>query len=185
MMAALDVYRTTFRPSAALERPNVMVCLNVFAADTEAEARRLMTRMPEILAAYLRAAEALLTRGVYPGIATHDERIVAPVCRLAREREIAPERFEFQLLYGVKPALQQRLVRGDGYRVRVYVPTGRTGPATSRAASRSARRMRSSPCARSWAAEAPRRASRSRVLVELARHWHNVFNAARAFGSSG
>jgi proline dehydrogenase len=80
-------------------------------------------RMPEILAAYLRAAEALLTRGVYPGIATHDKRIVAAVCRLAREREIAPERFEFQLLYGVKPALQQRLVR-DGYRVRVYVPYG-------------------------------------------------------------
>jgi proline dehydrogenase len=75
-------------------------------------------RMPQIRAAYLRSAEALLTRGVYPGIATHDERIVAAVCRLARERKIAPDRFEFQLLYGVKPSLQRRLVR-DGYRVRV------------------------------------------------------------------
>ncbi|HTJ27677.1 MAG TPA: LLM class flavin-dependent oxidoreductase [Candidatus Limnocylindria bacterium] len=47
MMAALDVYRATFRPSEALERPYAMVCLNVFAADTDAEARRLMTSLQQ------------------------------------------------------------------------------------------------------------------------------------------
>ncbi len=79
--------------------------------------------MPSIRSHYLRAAEALLERGNYPGIATHDERIIAAVETFTRERAIAPGRFEFQMLYGVRPELQRRLV-SDGYRVRVYVPYG-------------------------------------------------------------
>ena len=72
---------------------------------------------------YLRLAEALLTRGVYPGIATHDEKLILAVKEIARSREIANDRFEFQLLYGVRPELQRGLV-AEGYRVRVYVPFG-------------------------------------------------------------
>jgi proline dehydrogenase len=79
--------------------------------------------MPTIRSRYLRSAEALLERGNYPGIATHDERIIAAVETFVRERQIARDRFEFQLLYGVRPELQRRLV-ADGYRVRVYVPYG-------------------------------------------------------------
>jgi proline dehydrogenase len=79
--------------------------------------------MPTIRAHYLRSAEALLERGNYPGIATHDERIIEAVKTFVRQREIGPERFEFQMLYGVRPELQRRLV-ADGYRVRVYVPYG-------------------------------------------------------------
>jgi proline dehydrogenase len=79
--------------------------------------------MPTIRAQYLRSAEALLERGHYPGIATHDERIIAAVERFVRERDIARDRFEFQLLYGVRPELQRRLV-SEGYRVRIYVPYG-------------------------------------------------------------
>jgi proline dehydrogenase len=79
--------------------------------------------MPTIRSHFLRCAEALLERGNYPGIATHDERIIAAVETFARERGIGRDRFEFQMLYGVRPDLQRRLVSG-GYRLRVYVPYG-------------------------------------------------------------
>ncbi|MBD5654579.1 MAG: proline dehydrogenase family protein [Candidatus Eremiobacteraeota bacterium] len=79
--------------------------------------------MPSIRKAYLRLAEALLSRGTYPGIATHDDRIVDAVKAYAAEHGLAKERFEFQLLYGVRPDLQRALA-ADGYNVRVYVPFG-------------------------------------------------------------
>lgn len=79
--------------------------------------------MPTIRRAYLRSAEALLERGHYPGIATHDERLIEAVKAFTAERGIGPERFEFQLLFGVRPELQRKLV-SEGYRVRVYVPYG-------------------------------------------------------------
>jgi proline dehydrogenase len=71
----------------------------------------------------MRCAEALLERGTYPGIATHDTRLIEAVVTFAKERGIGRDRFEFQLLYGVRPELQRRLV-ADGYRVRIYVPYG-------------------------------------------------------------
>ena len=79
--------------------------------------------MPTIRSHYMRCAEALLERGHYPGIATHDERLIQAVETFIRERAIAKDRFEFQLLYGVRPELQRRLV-DEGYRVRIYVPYG-------------------------------------------------------------
>ena len=79
--------------------------------------------MPSIRRAYLRMAEALLGRGTYPGIATHDPRIIDAVKAFARQQGIGKDRFEFQLLYGVRPELQRSLAR-DGYNVRVYVPFG-------------------------------------------------------------
>ncbi len=79
--------------------------------------------MPSIRRAYLRLAEALLSRGTYPGIATHDERLIEACKTFAAERGIGRDRFEFQLLYGVRPDLQRALAR-DGYRVRIYIPFG-------------------------------------------------------------
>ena len=79
--------------------------------------------MPTIRSHYLRSAEALLERGRYPGIATHDERIISAVETFVRERGIGRDRFEFQMLYGVRPELQRRLV-SEGYKLRVYVPYG-------------------------------------------------------------
>jgi proline dehydrogenase len=79
--------------------------------------------MPTIRREYLRLAEALLSRGHYPGIATHDERIIDAVKSYANAQGIPPERFEFQLLYGVRPEAQRALVR-EGYNVRIYVPFG-------------------------------------------------------------
>lgn len=64
-----------------------------------------------------------LEGGARANVATHDEAIISEVAAYARERGLGPDRFEFQLLYGVKPRLQQRLVQ-DGHLVRVYVPYG-------------------------------------------------------------
>jgi len=72
---------------------------------------------------YVAAMHTLMTEGRYPGIATHDEAIIAEANRFARAEGIGPERFEFQMLYGVRRDLQERLVR-EGWRVRAYVPFG-------------------------------------------------------------
>jgi len=79
--------------------------------------------MPTIRREYLRLAEALLSRGNYPGIATHDERIIGAVRTYVSQQGISKDGFEFQMLYGVRPEAQRALVR-DGYNVRVYVPFG-------------------------------------------------------------
>jgi proline dehydrogenase len=77
----------------------------------------------DVDANYVKCMHALLECGNYPGIATHDPKIIAEAKRFAREKAIAPERFEFQMLYGVRRDLQEVLVR-EGWRMRVYVPFG-------------------------------------------------------------
>jgi proline dehydrogenase len=68
-------------------------------------------------------SKLLLDSDVYHGIATHDEAMVEAAKAYAKQHKIAPDRFEFQMLYGVRRDLQRKLVR-DGYKVRVYVPFG-------------------------------------------------------------
>jgi proline dehydrogenase len=72
---------------------------------------------------YVRLMEELLERGNYPGIATHDEAIIREARRFVQSRAIANDRFEFQMLYGVRRDLQERL-RQAGYGMRVYIPFG-------------------------------------------------------------
>jgi len=72
---------------------------------------------------YVRCMHALMTNGNYPGLATHDERIIIDAKQFAAKNAIASERYEFQMLYGVRRDLQEQLVR-EGYRMRVYVPFG-------------------------------------------------------------
>jgi proline dehydrogenase len=77
----------------------------------------------DVDANYVRCMHKLLSEGNYPGIATHDERIITEAKRYARANGIGPDRFEFQMLYGVRRDLQEQLVR-EGWRMRVYVPFG-------------------------------------------------------------
>jgi proline dehydrogenase len=77
----------------------------------------------DVDAAYASLMQRLLVAGDLPGIATHDERLIARALGFVRERGIAPDRFEFQMLYGVRRDLQERLVQA-GFAVRVYVPFG-------------------------------------------------------------
>ncbi len=72
---------------------------------------------------YLALAKGLLSAGEYPAIATHDERMIEAVERFVSEKGIGRDRFEFQMLYGIRRDLQRRLVK-EGYRLRLYVPFG-------------------------------------------------------------
>jgi proline dehydrogenase len=72
---------------------------------------------------YLHLARRLLTEGTYPAIATHDEDILTQVRQFAAARRIGSDRYEFQMLYGVRRDLQNAL-RDQGHRMRVYVPFG-------------------------------------------------------------
>jgi proline dehydrogenase len=81
-------------------------------------------RKTDVDAAYARMLKTLLTDGTYPAIATHDPAMIAIARDFARERGLPPDRFEFQMLYGIRRDLQTQLLN-DGYRMRVYVPFGR------------------------------------------------------------
>ncbi len=77
----------------------------------------------EVDANYLRLMRKLMTDGVYPAIASHDERMVREAIREARERGLKAKDFEIQMLYGIRRDLQKELVM-DGCRLRLYVPYG-------------------------------------------------------------
>jgi proline dehydrogenase len=72
---------------------------------------------------FVKLMQLLLSEGVYPGIATHDEKMIEATRDYAAKHGIAPDRFEFQMLYGIRRDLQERIVR-DGFRLRIYVPYG-------------------------------------------------------------
>ena len=78
----------------------------------------------DVDAAYARMLKVLITDGNYPAIATHDPAMIDLARRWAAERGVGSDRFEFQMLYGIRRDLQAMLVAA-GYRVRVYVPFGR------------------------------------------------------------
>ncbi len=79
--------------------------------------------MNTIRARYVDYAKQLITEAHYPGIATHDDQIIGAVTQFASARDIDPDDFEFQMLYGVRPETQRAMVR-DGYNMLVYVPYG-------------------------------------------------------------
>jgi proline dehydrogenase len=72
---------------------------------------------------YVKLMKMLLKSGVYHGIATHDENMVRATIEFAQKEKIAASAFEFQMLYGVRRDLQQKLVK-EGWRCRVYIPFG-------------------------------------------------------------
>ena len=81
-------------------------------------------RKDEVNSAFGRLARQLLDHGTYPAIATHDEDVIAQVRQHAATRGMAADRFEFQMLYGIRRDLQASLA-ASGYPMRVYVPFGR------------------------------------------------------------
>jgi len=86
-------------------------------------ARVAYAEKAEVDANYERLMERLLVAGNHPAIATHDERLIRRAREIVRSEKIAPENFDFEMLFGVRRDLQLRLVEA-GYRVRVYVPYG-------------------------------------------------------------
>lgn len=78
----------------------------------------------EVDQSYLELMARLLREGTTPALATHDPHVIQAAIELARREGIGRDRFEFQMLYGVRRDLQEQLVKA-GYRVRIYVPFGR------------------------------------------------------------
>ena len=72
---------------------------------------------------YIDLMKLLLDQGQYPAIATHDEKMIAATQAHAKSKGILPDRFEFQMLYGIRRDLQRKLI-AEGYRLRLYVPFG-------------------------------------------------------------
>jgi proline dehydrogenase len=79
--------------------------------------------MPLIRRNFMELAGTLLSSGGYTGIATHDNLLIDPIKAYTDRHGIAPNAFEFQMLYGIRPQEQRAIVR-EGYRMRVYVPFG-------------------------------------------------------------
>ncbi len=80
-------------------------------------------RMREIRENFLKISELLFYDGNYPAIATHDTYLINRIKEMAKEMRKRPEDFEFQMLFGIRPKTQERIVQ-EGYRMRAYVPFG-------------------------------------------------------------
>jgi proline dehydrogenase len=79
---------------------------------------------PDVDKNYIKLSCMLLNSSIYHGLATHDDAMIEAARAFAAQNKIAPSRFEFQMLYGVRRDLQRQLV-AEGYNVRVYIPFGR------------------------------------------------------------
>jgi proline dehydrogenase len=74
-----------------------------------------------VRANYVRCLERIVAKGIYVGIATHDEYLIGEALRIVRD--VPRDRYEFQMLLGVRPDRADELV-AEGHRLRVYVPYG-------------------------------------------------------------
>jgi proline dehydrogenase len=101
------------------ERIRIRLCKGAYNEPPEIA----FPKKADVDASYVKLMKLLLTSGVYHGIATHDPAMIGATIDFARTEKIAPDQFEFQMLYGVRRDLQQQLVR-DGWRMRVYIPFG-------------------------------------------------------------
>ncbi len=116
---------TLYRSEADLQRINALGARIRLVKGAYKEPKAVAyQRKADVDAAYVRMMKTLITGGHYPAIATHDPVMIDVAKAHAREHGVAADRFEFQMLYGVRRDLQMQLVR-QGYRVRIYIPFGR------------------------------------------------------------
>jgi proline dehydrogenase len=101
-------------------QPHTRLCKGIYVEPEDVQFRDYEA----VRANYVRALEELLDAGCFVGIATHDEWLIDEGRRIVTERGLGADRYEFQTLLGVRPALGDELVR-EGHGVRVYVPFGR------------------------------------------------------------
>jgi proline dehydrogenase len=115
------LYRTAADVGRAIEMGvPVRLCKGAYLEP----ARIAFADKAEVDANYAKLMERLLVAGTHPAIATHDERLINRALEIAQAEKLTPDRFDFEMLFGVRRDLQLRLVSA-GYRVRVYVPYGK------------------------------------------------------------
>ena len=112
--------RRTVADAEALAGASVRVCKGIYIEPESIQFRDDR----QVRESFVRSLEALLDGGSYAAIATHDEWLVDEALRSIGERGLAANRYEFQMLLGVRPELGDRIVAG-GHRLRIYVPYGR------------------------------------------------------------
>jgi proline dehydrogenase len=98
---------------------NVRICKGIYLEPADIA----FQEFDEVRASYVRCLEALVAQGAYVGIATHDEHLIGEALRVVGEAGLPPDRYEFQMLLGVRPDRADELVAA-GHRLRVYVPFG-------------------------------------------------------------
>jgi proline dehydrogenase len=101
-------------------RPNVRVCKGIYLEPPEVAFQEAET----VRMNFVEAVAALLDAGAYVAVATHDDWVIGETLALLEEREVAADRYEFQMLLGVRSEVGDELVR-EGHRLRIYVPFGR------------------------------------------------------------
>ena len=109
---------TDIRMLSAREIP-VRLCKGAYREPATAA----FERKADVDANYVKLMKLLLAEGTYPAIASHDQNIVREAEQHIKEQKIPADRFEFQMLYGIRRDLQNELVR-QGFRLRLYVPYG-------------------------------------------------------------
>jgi proline dehydrogenase len=101
------------------ERIRIRLCKGAYKESPEVA----FPKKADADANYVKLMKMLLKSGVYHGIATHDENMIRATIEFAQKEKIAPSAFEFQMLFGVRRDLQQKLIK-EGWRCRVYIPFG-------------------------------------------------------------
>ena len=117
--------KRTVADAEALAGGSVRLCKGIYIEPESIQFRD----DARVRGSFVRSLEILLDGGSYAAIATHDEWLVDEAARLIRERGLTPDRYEFQMLLGVRPELGDRIV-ADGHRLRIYVPFGSQWPST-------------------------------------------------------
>lgn len=100
-------------------KAKVRLCKGAYKEPKEAAIKK----MKGIRENFMKLTKILFERGVYPAVATHDDKLIQATKDYVAKHNISRDNFEFQLLYGIRSKTQQRLAE-EGYRVRVYVPFG-------------------------------------------------------------
>lgn len=114
------LYRTAADVERAIQlRCRVRLCKGAY----QEPATVAYPEKADVDANYVRSMHELMRSATYPALATHDEAIIRDAKAFAAAEKISRDRFEFQMLYGVRRDLQEQLV-AEGYRMRVYVPFG-------------------------------------------------------------
>jgi proline dehydrogenase len=98
---------------------NVRICKGIYVEPPELAFEEFEAVRPS----YVQCLETLVAQGTYVGIATHDEYLIGEALRIVGEAALPPDRYEFQMLLGVRPDRADELVAA-GHRLRVYVPYG-------------------------------------------------------------
>ena len=115
------LYRTLADAQELVKLPaRIRICKGAYSEPPEVA----FPEKKDVDANYIKVMQILLGSGIYHGIATHDPKMVDATIEFASREGIGKEKFEFQMLYGIRRDLQHQLAR-DGFNVRIYVPYGK------------------------------------------------------------